>query len=239
MSQLSIDQHVERIQSLLVTYREALNHYNKAPTAGNLFLLKLKNSDYQQALYEAIQQHDTRIRHRLFGFSEEQLRIAKRFRELNGVAIRTLFLFDTEGHKPGWTTKPCKGNNQIRLDIGYQKAPVKVNWGDGNVQIISHATVHTYSKPGQYVVSVEGHIERFVGTRQVLQNPLHRFTMIDVMQWGDTLTVGDWENFLAFRESLEAFSAIDAPYLKKSKNTKTAFQHVPNFKGFTAHWNHH
>lgn len=90
-----------------------------------------------------------------------------------------------------FTTELPEGQTDFQIQPQMSGSEVKINWGDGNTEIITGATVHTYSGQGPYEISIDPEyngstFEGFTGWNRTYVTT----TVNTILQWGDV----KWEN---------------------------------------------
>ena len=90
-----------------------------------------------------------------------------------------------------FTTELPEGQTDFKIKPQMSGSEVKINWGDGNTEIITGPTVHTYSGQGPYEISIDpkyngSTFEGFAGWEANYMTT----TVNTILQWGDV----EWEN---------------------------------------------
>ena len=104
-----------------------------------------------------------------------------------------------------WQIYAAGGN--VTIPVGGATGTYTIHWGDGIVDAdVSSDQHHTYTKSGNYTISIYGDF-----TRIYLDGQPNAQKLLSIDQWGDT----QWTSIAsAFRgEANMAYNATDSPYL--------------------------
>jgi prepilin-type N-terminal cleavage/methylation domain-containing protein len=111
---------------------------------------------------------------------------------------QTILAYDT-------TKAGCSGTVQLPVTSPTIAVGSTINWGDGSTGTLLSATPsHTYSTPGQYIVTYDGPITT-LNTNSV--TAANRPCMTDIKQWGSTIT----PTKISFQSSVNLVSVAKLP----------------------------
>lgn len=122
--------------------------------------------------------------------------------------------------------------NQFHLNIPPSASNYHVNWGDGTItNDLNGPYTHTYSDPGEYTISITGHIPRIY--HNLNQGDAEK--ILDVLHWG----TNQWEDLsYAFAGATNlTISASDAPDLTSVTSLAGMFYGASSFNSDISSWN--
>ena len=161
------------------------------------------------------------------------------FLEFQNIRSPMMLLFDTEGFDPtlndglGGKFSRLIGNKTISVEIVTQTEPLIIDWGDGQIETVYSSVTHTYANPGRYIVRLDGTIRRFPHNTSTNQ---HRWTLVDVIRWGNTCEIKNYASAFISRFSLTQLTAMDSPDFKGVTDASDMFNTCINFTGGVGHW---
>lgn len=134
-----------------------------------------------------------------------------------------IWVVDTRRNPVGYT-------DRAELALRGTANNLTVDWGDGTIEenVIANKT-HTYATPGIYEIKLSGLLDY----RWPTDSRYYR-TLVDVKQWGNTVTMGRYTNF--FRQLQDfTISATDLPTFSPGIDANYMFAST-NFNGDISHW---
>ena len=127
-----------------------------------------------------------------------------------------------------WRIDAAGGN--VTIPVGGASGTYTVDWGDGAVDVgVSGDQYHTYTRGGNYTVSISGDF-----TRIHLDGQPHALKLLSIDQWGDI----QWESMeSAFDGAANmAYRAIDSPDLSAVTDMSWMFGRATLFNGDLSAW---
>ena len=136
-----------------------------------------------------------------------------------------------EGERPfvtTWRVDTAGGN--VTIPVGGTNGTYTISWGDGTFDAdVSGDQHHTYTKSGNYTISIHGDF-----TRIYLNGEPNSQKLLSIEQWGDI----QWESMGSafYGASNMVYSAADSPNLSAVTNMSRMFYNATSFNGDISSW---